>query len=327
MSLDTATHSDVVPCRACDSPVFDDELYCEACGTRVAGEPVQSDEARARHPAERVERDLGVMAAITDRGSRRRRNEDTLAVAALDDRFVTVVCDGVASTANPDQAARAAADAAMAVLEPLLFAPQWPDSSKLEDLLDEAFAEAQGAVMLVPDDEPGGNDLPPSTTMVAAVGTPEGIVVGNVGDSRAYWLSSVVGNSRTLTVDDSWAQERIAEGTDPDVAHADPEAHTITRWIGGDAESVVPTVATLEVVEPGLLVVCTDGLWNYFKDAERLARLIPASPATPMEIARELTNAALGAGGQDNITVAVVPLGPAGAGSAFDRGEEEKDSG
>ncbi len=314
MSLDMDTHADVVPCRACESPVFDDELYCEACGTRVAGEPVQQRVGAFRQPGERQERDLGVMAAITDRGYRRQRNEDMLAIAAADNRFVAVVCDGVASTANPDQAARAAADAALAVLQPLLYVAQWPDPAKLEDLLGEAFAEAQGAVMLVPDDEPDGNDLAPSTTMVAAVGTPETIVVGNVGDSRAYWLSSVIGNSRALTVDDSWAQERIAEGTDPDVAHADPDAHTITRWIGGDSESVVPTVATLEVVEPGLLLVCTDGLWNYFKDAGELAGLIPPSPSTPIEIARQLTDAALGAGGQDNITVAVVPLEPARAG-------------
>jgi serine/threonine protein phosphatase PrpC len=322
MSLDTGTQADVVPCRACGSPVFDDELHCEACGTRVAGELTAPRAAAARQPAERQEQDLGAMAAITDRGHRRQRNEDTVAIAAGDGRFVAVVCDGVASTANPDQAARAATDAARAVLEPLLSSLPWPDPATLEELVGEAFAQAQAAVILVPDDEPEGNDLSPSTTLVLAVATPERIVVGNIGDSRAYWLSSVSGESRTLTVDDSWAQERIAEGTDPAVAYGDPDAHTITRWIGGDAESVVPTVVRLELAEPGVLVVCTDGLWNYFEDPERLAELVPSGQATPMEIARSLTDAALEAGGQDNITVAVVPLDPASGGPGASQTEE-----
>ena len=81
-------------------------------------------------PADRDEHDLGVIAGITDRGTRRHRNEDAFAIAAADGRFVAAVCDGVASTANPDQAARAAADTALAVLEPLLSAPDWPQDRK-----------------------------------------------------------------------------------------------------------------------------------------------------------------------------------------------------
>ena len=63
--------------------------------------------------------------------------------------------------------------------------------------------------------------------------------------------------------------------------------------------------------EPGLLVLCSDGLWNYFEDVERLSDLVPRTAATPIEIARQFADAALDAGGNDNITVAVVPLGAA----------------
>jgi PPM family protein phosphatase len=234
-----------------------------------------------------------------------------MAIAGVDGRFVAAVCDGVASTANAHLAARAAADAALAVLEPLLYAPQWPDAQGLHDLLNEAFHEAQGAVMLVPDDEPDGNDVSPSTTLVAAIATPGRVVVGNVGDSRAYWLRRDRGESRLLTTDDSSAQERIAEGVAPEIAYADPDAHTITRWIGGDADSVAPTVCAFDVTGPGHLLVCTDGLWNYFGDPDRLALLVPSDASSPIEIARGLTDAALDAGGLDNITVAVVPLAPA----------------
>ena len=66
------------------------------------------------------------------------------------------------------------------------------------------------------------------------------------------------------------------------------------------------------MTERGLLVVCTDGLWNYFDEPAKLAELVAAaSDPSPAGIARWLTDAALDAGGQDNITVAVVPVGPA----------------
>ncbi len=233
MSPDTDTDTEVRPCPQCQSPVFDDELYCEGCGRRVADEPQVDHTAVPRGPGYRAEHDLGVIAGVTDRGTRRHRNEDALAIAAVDGRIVAAVCDGVASTANPDQAARAAADTAFAVVEPLLYASNWPQYAELEELLGEAFDGAQRAVLEVPNDEPGGNDQSPSTTMVVAVAAQGHVTVANIGDSRAYWLSTNPAHARVLTVDDSWAQERIAEGAAPEVAYADPDAHIITRWIGG----------------------------------------------------------------------------------------------
>jgi serine/threonine protein phosphatase PrpC len=311
MSLDTATRDEVFPCRACSSPVFDDEAYCEACGTAVATSSAGDLSATSQGVDGREERDLGVAASITDRGHRRKRNEDAFALAASADTFVAVVCDGVASTANPDQAARAAADATLGVLQALLAAPTWPESSSVESLFDQAFGQAQAAVLRVPDDEPDGNDLSPSTTLVAAVGTAERIVVGNVGDSRAYWLSAGdASHHRVLTVDDSVVQERIADGVPPEVAQRDPDAHTITRWIGGDTGSIEPRVVFFDVVEAGVLLVCTDGLWNYFPDLTQLAEVVFSGSTRPLEVANRLVDAALHAGGADNITVAVVPVDP-----------------
>jgi PPM family protein phosphatase len=309
--------ADVSACPQCQSPVFHDELFCEACGRRVGPELAGDPDGSAARPSDREEQNAGFIAGVTDRGRRRPRNEDALVIGAIDGRCVAVVCDGVASTAHADRAAREAADAAFSVLRPLLREAAWPTPSELESLLGRAFQDAQRAVMEVPDDEPDGNDISPSTTMVVAVAAEGRVTVANVGDSRAYWLSSEPSGSRLLTVDDSWAQENIAEGVAPEVAYADPDAHTITRWVGGDADSVVPTVTTLDVSEPGLLLVCTDGLWNYFPDPPTLSGLIPDwSTSSPLSITRRLTDSALAAGGQDNITVAATPVGPAGSAGA-----------
>ena len=307
--LVTDTDADVFACQRCGSPVFHDELYCEACGLKVSHGPEPAAGTPASVPADRETTDLGSVAGMTDRGRRRQRNEDAMALAAAGDKFVAVVCDGVASTANPDQAASEAATTALSVLEPLLHQAKWT-AAELEGVLGSAFSEAQRAVMRVPDDEPGGNDLSPSTTMVVGVVADGRVTVANVGDSRAYWLGSSPSAARLLTVDDSWAQESIAEGIAPAVAYAHPEAHTITRWVGGDADSVVPTVVSFDATEVGLLVLCTDGLWNYFEDPRQLGALIPDwATSSPVAIAQRLTDAALAAGGHDNVTVVVMPVG------------------
>ena len=182
-------------------------------------------------------RDLGVVATVTDRGHRRPRNEDAMAIATADGRSVIVVCDGVASTANSHLASRAAADAALAVLERVLSTPKWPDASGIHDLMDAAFAEAQVAVTRVPEDEPDGNDVSPSTTLVAAIATPELVAVGNIGDSRGYWLSSLPSNSRLLTADDSWAQDSTRTAS----RRISP-THARTRTQSHDGSVAIPTL-------------------------------------------------------------------------------------
>jgi serine/threonine protein phosphatase PrpC len=313
MSTSTDAHAEVAPCRACGSPVFDDESFCEACGMEVAPDvvvPTPPASTAARPPTRREAHDLGVLAAVTDIGYRRSRNEDAVAIAAVDGCLVAAVCDGVSSTAHGDRAARAATDAVLATLQDALAFSEDPSGADLEALMEVAFDEAQRAVLLVPsDDDPLGNVAAPATTLVVAIATPERVVVGNIGDSRAYLLSAESARCRLLTIDDSWALERIAEGTTPDEAYAQPGAHVITRWIGENTESWAPRVTGLEVDGPGLVVLCSDGVWNSFEEPARLAALVPESTSSPIQVAHALADSALEEGGRDNVTVAVIPVG------------------
>ncbi len=131
------------------------------------------------------------------------------------------------------------------------------------------------------------------------------VTVGWVGDSRAYWLSAdgdaepgpapdetgpdaaeistgdmaELGPSRRLTEDDSWAAFMVAEGSLTEAeAEAHPNAHVITAWLGVDADEVRPHVATFRPA-PGTLLVCSDGLWNYFPAAATWPRCQRAGPA------------------------------------------------
>lgn len=269
-----------------------------------------------------VEIDLGMAALISDRGLRHHRNEDAGNVVIGGDRAAVVVCDGVSSTANPDQAAAAATEAAMDVLQAFL-AERAPDQAEDEDdgaatvaALREAVDAARHAVDDVPGTEAGGYPGKPSTTLVAGVIGRGLAVMASVGDSRGYWLADG-GTNQRLTVDDSWAEAAIASGVPEPAAYAAPQAHVITSWIGGDAGDVDPAVATVRLDEAGLVVVCSDGLWNYLPGPDDLAAAAdtgapaPEGVSRPLAVARRLVDTALQAGGSDNITVAVVIVGPA----------------
>ena len=62
------------------------------------------------------------------------------------------------------------------------------------------------------------------------------IAVGNVGDSRVYWLPEPPAPAQCLTVDDSLAQELISAGVPAESEAVQAGAHTLTRWLGADAE-------------------------------------------------------------------------------------------
>ncbi|MGI5227801.1 PP2C family serine/threonine-protein phosphatase [Actinoallomurus sp. CA-142502] len=309
-------------CPVCDLPVYPDEDYCEACGHRLdapvprcpgCGGTAISDgyceQCGLRQPdgTDHVELEIPGAAGVSDRGLRHSRNEDAMALAATTDGVAGVVCDGVSSSTRPEDASRVAADTGAAALAELRAAGQDPESATRT-----AAARAAEAVARL-----GGGDgddtqptEPPSCTYVSALVHGDSVTVGWIGDSRAYWLPES-GEGAQLTEDDSWAGQMIASGTlTEEEAERHPNAHVITAWLGADATDVEPHVRTLTPDTPGVLLVCSDGLWNYFPDPARLAAAAPAAASEPLEAARTLTRLANEAGGRDNITVVVIPLRP-----------------
>ena len=89
---------------------------------------------------------------------------------------------------------------------------------------------------------------------------------GNVGDSRAYWLPDPPGEPEQLTLDDSLSRELIAAGADPNADIVKRGEHTLTRWLGADAEPqpwADDTVKAVTAKGPGTVLLCSDGLWIY----------------------------------------------------------------
>lgn len=173
-------------------------------------------------------------------------------------------------------------------------------------LLHDATAAAQAAATAVVGVDTNPN--PPSTTLAAAIVTAADITVGWVGDSRAYWLpdAGTPGGPSCLTVDDTLAGQLGAVGV---ATAADaPNAGALTRWLGADATDTEPHISTLVPPGPGRVIVCSDGLYRYVPQPDQLADATPAGP--PVEVASTLVRLALEAGGQDNVTVVVLPYPP-----------------
>jgi serine/threonine protein phosphatase PrpC len=261
-------------------------------------------------PRDHTEVDLGPAAGVSDRGLRHHRNEDAMLLAAehspTGPMVLAVVCDGVSSSARPDEASLAAVQAALPVLKAAVQAG--------EDLAAASLASVTAARQAIATlQEPTGDTS--ATTFVSVVASGYEVTLCWLGDSRAYWLAQADGESRQLTQDDSVAGGMVAAGlANHAEAMASPHAHVLTRWLGGDAADLAgdpdraPHVDRYTPPGAGALLVCSDGLWNYLPEAADLALLaLPRALEDPLGAAVEMVKFAVNAGGADNITAVLIP--------------------
>lgn len=285
-------------CADCDNDTFADG-YCTVCGHR-------------RAQPDRDEAELGGVALITDRGLEHVRNEDAAAAGLVGERpyaIAVAVCDGVSTSGDAHLAAVAASKAGVDAMLAALAASRKARTAVLAGLAGAAKAAATAGTAAADASTAPSCTYTAATIVPTSAGTVQ-ITIGNVGDSRAYWLPEPPAAAQQLTVDDSLAQELITAGAPADSAAVERAAHVLTRWLGADADAKPwseSSVYTITPAGPGSLVLCTDGFWNYLPDAADIARLCTGADATAT--ARALVEYALRAGGHDNVTVAVVPIG------------------
>jgi serine/threonine protein phosphatase PrpC len=325
------------PCPACGEPVGPDDGFCEACGAELAPAAVSSGAAgdalacpacaadgraqagispegycefcgrKVPSGRDREELSVGLAAGVTDRGLRHARNEDAMALAATrvagDPVGLAVVCDGVSSAPRPDEASLCAVRAAAGSLLAAVRAGDDPAAASA------AAVRIAGRAV----GELAGQAGAPAATYASAVVDGAGVTVCWLGDSRVYWLAADVSGSRCLSTDDSLAEELVGAGRATAAeAMASPQAHVITRWLGADLPEPEPHVARFEPPGHGVVMLCSDGLWNYQPLAAELAAMaLPAALTDPLAAAAELVRFALDAGGADNITTVLMPFPPA----------------
>ncbi|UPO77683.1 PP2C family serine/threonine-protein phosphatase [Arthrobacter sp. Helios] len=231
-----------------------------------------------------------VFGYASDRGLRRELNEDSL--IAADPIFA--VADGMGG----HEAGEVASSICVRTLgDSRIVGEHLPEvpAAEVEELLAKADRQIREAT--------GGRA---GTTLTGAVLVQEESqpywLVFNVGDSRTYRLSR--GVLEQITVDHSEVQELVDLGQiTPDEALVHPRRHVVTRALGTGNDTNADF--WLIPVEPGnRLLVCSDGLTGEVSDGHIFQIL--SAVANPQDACSALVQAALRAGGRDNVTVLVI---------------------
>jgi serine/threonine protein phosphatase PrpC len=84
------------------------------------------------------------------------------------------------------------------------------------------------------------------------------------------------------------------------------QAHAITKWLGRDSDAdFEASLIEVPLHGPGMLLLCTDGLWNFAPHAAELAALVAGADGPVLGISRKLVEFAIERGGHDNITAGI----------------------
>jgi serine/threonine protein phosphatase PrpC len=242
---------------------------------------------------------------ITDRGLVRAGNED--AFVADEALGLFVVADGMGGHNAGEVASRAAVEAIEAFIRQSHGTrwTSWPfghdsrlslDGNRLRTAI---FLANQGILRLA---ETRAAYAGMGTTVAVALLAPGRAAVGHAGDSRVYLLSA--GELIRLTEDDSWSARVLRNGAgfkEHDLA-SHPMRHVLTNVLG-IRDDVDVHVQELELRAGERLLLCSDGLHGLVDDST-IAAL--AAHDDIDEASTRLVNAALDAGGRDNVTAVLV---------------------
>lgn len=233
-------------------------------------------------------------AGVTDVGHVRDHNEDSAFLGP----YVALVADGVGGSAAGEVASATVAY----VVAGLARQRQGDEPASIlveaVELAGQALADGVAA-----DEERTGM----ATTMTAVVTDGERCAMAHIGDSRLYLFRG--GALTRVSHDHTFVQQLVDEGQlDDDSVRRHPWRNIVLRSLNGTpAEELADRVDLLELsLSVGdRLLLCSDGLTDMVSD-HRIAELlyVPDTQAA----AAGLVEAALEAGGSDNVTCLVFDL-------------------
>ena len=138
--------------------------------------------------------------------------------------------------------------------------------------------------------------------MVAVMAAGETAYLLNVGDSRAYHISSE--GIHKITRDHSLVEDMVRRGDiTPEQARNHPQKNLITRALGTEKQ-LRPDFFRQSVLAGESLLLCSDGLSNVVTDQEMLYEVLHGGPAE--ECCRRLLDIALSRGAPDNVTCVLI---------------------
>lgn len=263
---------------------------------------------------------------LTDKGYRRTKNEDHFLIVRAGRAVETVltnlteneampgelfeetgygmvVADGVGGEAGGEIASR---QAIYTLLSLALHTPDWQfrwgprERNEVMYRMKDRFRRVNAALLREATANASLSGM--CTTMTAAVTQGSDLIVGHIGDSRAYLLHR--GKLVQLTHDHTVGANLVLDGThnpgDPLVLEL---GGLLLQALGSQENQCNPEVADYQLGDADQLLLCTDGLTDMLEDDD--IELILNNASSAKVACRNLVDSALQNGGRDNVTVIV----------------------
>lgn len=223
----------------------------------------------------------------TETGKIRQKNEDAIYIG----QDLMIVADGMGGHIGGEIASRIAVDSIVKELAELS-----SEASLMGDV-DRAIQYANHNIAKAVEEDERLTGM--GTTLTLCLFRLPVVVIGHVGDSRAYLFRN--GLLSRLTRDHSLVEEMVRGGIiTPEEAVNHPHRHVITRALGASGRVRVDVKRV--GVEPGdRLLLCSDGLTLHVTDGEIQSMLCAEKELS--ENVHQLVALSMERGGEDNISI------------------------
>jgi protein phosphatase len=241
--------------------------------------------------------------AKSDVGLVRKTNEDSYIVKIEQDKFlIAIVADGMGGHQGGKIASNLSVDTIVESIEQCF--PDDIDDDLVEiDVMKAVKSSIKHANEKVFNlSQEHQHLLGMGTTIVVALIYNGEVIIGHVGDSRAYIISGQ--EIKQITTDHSLVNELFTQGKiSEDEALVHPQRNMITRAIGTSPQIDID-ISKYQWATDDILLLCTDGLSEVVTGKEILDTFLAEKSIE--EAVSMLLNQSLQIGGKDNITIVAI---------------------
>ena len=239
---------------------------------------------------------------LTDIGLVRRDNQDAYRIGSSDSsgHQIAVVCDGMGGMRGGSIASNIAADVFLHEVQTNLRGNMTPE--QIREVASFATSVANTAIRSRAAEDELLTGM--GTTLVSAISYGDGVVVSNVGDSRAYHISEA--GIRRVSKDHSLVEKMIDNGDiTAEEARNHPQRNYITRALGPE-ESTLCDGFVVSANRGDYILLCTDGLVETVTDEEMQREILQAE--RPEDSLIRMLEISRRHGAPDNVTAVLMKM-------------------
>lgn len=207
-----------------------------------------------------------------------------------------IVADGMGGESDGDIASRIAVDSIVSVLSNNIAGIS--SDSDIKDISNRAIYSADSKISEYIDEHPDSFGM--GTTVLLAIRKDNMLYISWCGDSHCYAYKD--GVIKSITKDHSYVQQLIDSGhITVEESFTHPNNNLITRFVGGGEGTCIPEFCTYKVLDPEIIIFCSDGLSGYCKQND-IAKEIKYNPDID-NLPEQLSDLAVRQGSDDDITI------------------------